>query len=566
MRMRRIAAGAIVLTAVGFSARLGTGPSASLTYAFGHQVDDRLVVAAPAASTGSCGVERWSVKTGTDADAHLVNTGTASTTSVATMVSWPAQSSPPPNNRISPYETTVWQVSVTLVEYKLESDSDYHLVINDGSGHSMIGEIPDPACVGSSSPFASFIASSRATFDSHYTPNGGFQAANVPVTLTGVGMFDFPHGQTGAAPNQIELHPILSVNFGGPTPPPTPTPTPTPTPPPAGVVNGGFEPGLSGWSTGGVFTPLSSTAQAHSGTHSAQLGSSTTPEPSGDSFITQNVSVASGSPQLSFWYRPSTTDTITYDWQEAQIRTTAGTTRASIFKVASNAQAWQHVTFDMTPYAGQTVQLYFNVHGDGYGDLTWMYLDDVTLSGTPPPTPTPLPTATPTPKPTPTPTPPPTPPPGQQLIVNPGFENGSVAWTGSSGVIGTSSAEPPHSGSYDAWLDGYGATHTDTLAQTVAVPAGVSHATLLFWLHVDTAETTATVAYDTLTVQVLNSSGGVLATLHTYSNLDHVTGYVSHTFELGAYAGQTVTLKFTGSEDSSLQTSFVLDDITLTTS
>jgi hypothetical protein len=56
----------------------------------------------------------------------------------------------------------------------------------------------------------------------------------------------------------------------------------------------------------------------------------------------------------------------------------------------------------------------------------------------------------------------------------------------------------------------------------------------------------------------------VLATLATYSNVNAASGYTVHTANLAAYVGQTVTIKFTGTEDSSLQTSFVLDDVTLT--
>jgi PKD repeat protein len=148
-----------------------------------------------------------------------------------------------------------------------------------------------------------------------------------------------------------------------------------------------------------------------------------------------------------------------------------------------------------------------------------------------------------------------------QLLGNPGFETGSASpWSASSGVINHSSTEPPHTGSWDAWLDGYGSTHTDTLSQSVAVPSHCSADNFSFWLHVDTAETTTTTKYDTLKVQVLNSSGTVLATLATYSNLDHNTGYAQHSFSLAAYAGQTVTIKFTGSEDYTMQTSFVIDD------
>jgi catalase len=79
-------------------------------------------------------------------------------------------------------------------------------------------------------------------------------------------------------------------------------------------------------------------------------------------------------------------------------------------------------------------------------------------------------------------------------------------------------------------------------------------------MHIDTAETTTTSKYDTLKLQLLNASGTVLSTLYTYSNLNHNTGYSQHTFNLSSYAGQTVTIKFTGSEDYTLQTSFVIDD------
>ncbi|MEH1169064.1 M28 family peptidase [Micromonospora sp. CPCC 205539] len=146
---------------------------------------------------------------------------------------------------------------------------------------------------------------------------------------------------------------------------------------------------------------------------------------------------------------------------------------------------------------------------------------------------------------------------GGQVIGNGGFESGSTPWTASSGVITNDSGQPARTGSYKAWLDGYGSTHTDTLSQSVTVPAGCASYTLAFWLHIDTAETTTSTAYDKLTVQVGST------TLATYSNLNAAGGYVQRTFNVAAYAGQTVTLKFTGTEDSSLQTSFVLDDVTL---
>ena len=152
-----------------------------------------------------------------------------------------------------------------------------------------------------------------------------------------------------------------------------------------------------------------------------------------------------------------------------------------------------------------------------------------------------------------------------QLLGNTGFETGTAApLTATSGVINNdTSSEPAHTGSWNAWLDGTGATHTDTLAQSVKLPTGCASYPFSFWLHTDTAETTTTTAYDTLKVQVLNSSGTVLGTLATFSNLNASSGYVQHTYSLSAYAGQTVTLKFTGAEDYEDQTSFVLDDTSI---
>jgi len=154
-----------------------------------------------------------------------------------------------------------------------------------------------------------------------------------------------------------------------------------------------------------------------------------------------------------------------------------------------------------------------------------------------------------------------------QLIVNGGFETGGAApWALTAGVLCSNSGcagETAHSGSWFAWLDGYGFTHTDTATQTVSIPAGKTTATLAFYLHIDTQEV-GSIAYDTLRVQVLNSSGTVLATLASYSNVNAASGYSLHSLNMNAYIGQTVQIRFYGQEDSSLATSFVIDDVTLT--
>jgi subtilase family serine protease len=147
-----------------------------------------------------------------------------------------------------------------------------------------------------------------------------------------------------------------------------------------------------------------------------------------------------------------------------------------------------------------------------------------------------------------------------QLLGNPGFESGNTVWSSTPAVIGQNGpAEPAHSGTWDAWLDGYGTTHTDTLSQSVTIPAACTNTTFSFWLHIDTAETTTTTAFDKLTI---TANGTTIA---TFSNLNHASGYTQHSYSLGSFAGQTVTLKFTGTEDSSLQTSFVVDDTAVNT-
>ncbi|MFI1172380.1 M1 family aminopeptidase [Streptomyces melanogenes] len=148
-----------------------------------------------------------------------------------------------------------------------------------------------------------------------------------------------------------------------------------------------------------------------------------------------------------------------------------------------------------------------------------------------------------------------------QVVANGGFESGTSPWSQSqTSVITSRTGQSAHGGTTFAWLDGVGSTHTDTLSQSVTIPSGCSTATLTFWLHIDTAETTSSTAYDKLTAKI----GGT--TLATYSNLNKNTGYVQKSLDVSAFAGQTVNLAFTGTEDSSLQTSFVVDDIALNTS
>ena len=147
-----------------------------------------------------------------------------------------------------------------------------------------------------------------------------------------------------------------------------------------------------------------------------------------------------------------------------------------------------------------------------------------------------------------------------QVVANPGFESGATSWTASAGVIGAATAsQPAHGGTSRAWLDGYGTSHTDTVSQSVTLPADCTTASLAFWLHIDTRETGTTV-FDRLTVAL----GGT--TVATFSNVQAAAGYVQRTVDVSAFAGRTVALTFTGVEDAGAQTSFVLDDVALTVS
>jgi len=696
-----------------------------------------------------CGVERWSVKTGTDADIGLVNLSTSTATTIQSLRSLTAPATLPSNNRVQPTETTVFTLSATLTQYKLESDSDYHLVLSDSSGNTMIAEIPSPNCVGAGSPFGPGIQNARAEFDAKYTATSSFQTANVPVAIKGVGFFDFLHGQTGVAPNGIELHAVLDVVFnpsssdftigdsptslsltqgtsgnstitttvsggfnsavslsatglpsgatatfspssiaapgsgsstltistasttpagtysititgsgGGKTHTATLSLTVNPTGGGGGteaLTDGGFEsatastnsaPGWTGTSSvSGHNTIVVGTGSAHTGNANGYFGSAN----SETDTLTQTFSIPStaSTASLTFWTNIVTQETTTstaYDTLKVEIHNSSGTLLATPLTLSNlNATSDSNTTgtyfkpaaIDLSTYKGQTLQLVFRAATDSSLPTTFR-IDDVsvaltTSSGdtTPPATSITAPasgatvsgttsvtasasdnvgvtkvefyldgglqstdttspyawswnttatangshtlqskaydaagnvgsssTITVTVSNT----------TASQLLGNPGFENGSSntsPWTISTGVVSNSTSEPPHGGTWDAWMDGYGSAHTDSILQTVTIPSTATTATLSFYLHVDTAETTTTTQYDTLQVQIRNSSGTVLATLATYSNLDHNTGYAQKSFNVLSYKGQTIQVYLVGIEDSQLQTSFVVDDFAL---
>ncbi len=187
-----------------------------------------------------------------------------------------------------------------------------------------------------------------------------------------------------------------------------------------------------------------------------------------------------------------------------------------------------------------------------------------TATSTPTNTPIPVLTNTPTRTPTSIPTNTFTPAPSQELIVNGGFEGGTSPWV-LSGDAYYSTGGYAHSGTGYMIL-GYYNYASGTLYQTVTIPSNASSANLTFWLNVTSSETTTTTKYDFLYIEVRNTSGTLLQTLTSYSNLDKGTlGVYSQkgTFNLLAYKGQTIRMQFRATTDFSLPTAFRVDDVSV---
>ncbi len=165
-----------------------------------------------------CGVLRWPVKTMSDADAAAVNR-TPQDATISALRAFPAPKVRPQNARANSVEKTEFGVSGNVTKWGLEADGDLHLVlaVAGNSSQTIVLEVPDPSCVnGATTAVHDSIAKARQdVLHALGSPPSGVTAlqAPVPVTVTGVGFFDFGHS-TGHPPNAFELHPVLSIRFG----------------------------------------------------------------------------------------------------------------------------------------------------------------------------------------------------------------------------------------------------------------------------------------------------------------------------------------------------------------
>lgn len=161
------------------------------------------------------GVERWSLKVLTDTGAGNVNYVPVN----STVISLINLAAPPPNAnapRFYPFEYTTYKVQCYILAKRAETDNDYHLVLGDSANsvNTLVGEVPDPVCseAASSTHVNEYIAA-RNFVNAHIAQGNVYNVTLPKVIVTGVAFIDPPHGQSGAAPNNIELHPILSIQF-----------------------------------------------------------------------------------------------------------------------------------------------------------------------------------------------------------------------------------------------------------------------------------------------------------------------------------------------------------------
>ncbi|GCE30246.1 hypothetical protein KDA_57300 [Dictyobacter alpinus] len=233
----------------------------------------------------------------------------------------------------------------------------------------------------------------------------------------------------------------------------------------------------------------------------------------------------------------------------------------SLYNTAQTYTPYHDVTTGNNLYYSATAN-YDNATGVGTPDA-WNIARDLAggSSGTPTPTPTPNPTVTPTPNPTPT----PTPNPGGNILTNGGFESGSSSWTESStGGYEIVDTSKPHSGTHSAYLCGYNSC-TDTIYQTATIPSSATKVTLSYWVYISTTETGST-CYDYFYARLRTSTGSTISTPQTQCNAN-AKGWTQYSFDvtsaLSSYKGKQVQVYFAGTTDSSLTSSFYVDDVAL---
>jgi hypothetical protein len=331
------------------------------------------------------------------------------------------------------------------------------------------------------------------------------------------------------------------------------------------IVDGGFETG-GGWVLGPApVPPQYVTFTRHSGNRSLMLGITSGANVESFSSARQTVTIPASALQatLSFWFYAMAGAPATTDYMEVVLLDPAGAILTKPWVSHNNSQLWNQMSFDLTPWRGQTVQVYFNVYNDGLGGTAAMFLDDVALTtcagGV-----TIVPTGGVTIVPSGTPTPTPSGTPGPvcvDAIVNGDFSGGLTSWQVVSGAP-TLVSSPVHSAPYALQLGSLTSTTNEltSVRQLVTIPTGYSQATLGVWIY---TQAQAGTDADFQEIAIWNSSGTLkLATL--WWGRQNNPAWSQLLFNVAGFAGQSVFVTFSVNNDGvGGRTSMTVDDVRL---
>jgi hypothetical protein len=169
----------------------------------------KAAVAAPLRA--ACGVENWSIKTFSDPQRALVQLRAKATTLRA--INRLPMPHPTPTTRNTAFERRVWRVRAQIVEYKLEDDQDIHLVLFDRDAY-LIAEMPSAACLTARTRDRRALVRERRVFEARCgVATSSWRSLGAVVSISGVGFWDFSHGQHGHARNYAELHPVTGLRL-----------------------------------------------------------------------------------------------------------------------------------------------------------------------------------------------------------------------------------------------------------------------------------------------------------------------------------------------------------------
>ncbi len=311
------------------------------------------------------------------------------------------------------------------------------------------------------------------------------------------------------------------------------------------ISNGGFETDAAWYLGPTPAMPQYVTYTRHSGNRSLLLGITSGGNVQSFSSARQTVTIPATSAQvkLSFWFYALADSPATTDYMEVVLLDPTGVILNKPWRSHNDSRSWNQLTFDLTPWRGQTVQVYFNVYNDGLGGRAAMFLDDVSLTACPTgatvvPTGTVTATASPA-----TATPIPSPTPGcVDLVADGRFDNGLANWQvvghpAGVAVVGSPARSAPLAlklGSLEQSLNSF-----TSVRQLVTLPAGYPYVTLEAWVY---TQTQPGAGADYQEMALLTPAGGPLYL--PWRAQENNPAWHLLNYNISAFAGQTVFLSF----------------------